>query len=193
MNEKAAKSIRVFTVPPIFAAVLCALLYWQVDGAYTNGIHCLVMVFTLSVLPLMSYPLCAIIPALRRQGRKAERTMGLIFSVAGYIGGFAFALLTPSTTVELVIYGTYLLSGVMLAICTVCRFKASAHTCGCSGPVAALSVFVSPWFLLGYLLVGAVMWASVQLKRHSRTQLMAGSLIPVLSLLIVCGWMLGDL
>ena len=193
MNEKTAKSIRVFTVPPIFAAILCALLYWLVDGAYPNGIHCLVMLFTLSILPLMSYPLCAIIPSLRKQGRKAERTLGLIFSVAGYIGGFLFALLTSGTTIELVVYSTYLLSGVMLAICTVCHFKASAHTCGCSGPVAALSVLVSPWFLLGYLLVGVVIWASVQLKRHSRTQLVAGSLIPVLSLLIVCGWLLGDL
>ena len=47
-----------------------------------------------------------------------------------------------------------------------------------------LSVFVCPWFLFGYLLLTPVIWSSVKLKRHTATQLLVGSVIPVLAMLI---------
>ena len=95
-------------------------------------------------------------------------------------------MLTDCTKIETVIYGTYLISGLALAVCTGLHFKASAHTCGCSGPIVGLSYFVSPWFMLGYFLLAAVIWASVRLKRHSAAQLIGGSVIPVAALLGCC-------
>ena len=190
MKQKLAKLIRVITIPPVFAALLCTLLYCRVDGAYASAGHYVAALCFLSFLPLLSYPVSAMVPAFRNDRRKAERTLGLIFSVAGYIGGALFVLFTHCTKIETAIYGTYLLSGLSLAVCTALRFKASAHTCGCSGPIAGLSYFISPWFLLGYILLGVVSWASIRLKRHSTMQLIGGSVIPVLALLLCCQWLL---
>lgn len=49
-----------------------------------------------------------------------------------------------------------------------------------------LSVFVSPWFLLCYLLLTPIIWASRQLKRHTTAQLLVGSLIPVAAMVLCC-------
>ena len=186
MKQKLAKIIRVFTVPSVFSALLCTMLYWRVEGSYATAGHYLAALCFLSFLPLMSYPVAAAVPSMKKDRRKWERTLGLIFSVAGYMCGLAMVLLTDCTRIETVIYSTYLLSGLALAVCTVFRFKASAHTCGCSGPIVGLSFFVSPWFLLGYILLGAVAWASLRLKRHSAAQLVGGSVIPVLALFACC-------
>ena len=58
------------------------------------------------------------------------------------------------------------------------------HTCGCSGPIAALSIFINPWFLVGYVLLTPIIWSSIRLKRHTALQLLAGCVIPVLAMLI---------
>ena len=81
-------------------------------------------------------------------------------------------------------FGTYLISGTTLAVCTLLHFKASGHTCGCSGPIAALSIFINPWFLVGYVLLTPIIWSSIRLKRHTALQLLAGCVIPVLAMLI---------
>ena len=69
-------------------------------------------------------------------------------------------------------------------MCTLLHFKASGHTCGCSGPIAALSIFINPWFLVGYVLLTPIIWSSIRLKRHTALQLLAGCVIPVLAMLI---------
>ena len=190
MKQKCSKAIRVITVPPVFALLLCTILYWTKEGAFASAGHCLAALCFLSFLPILSYPLCAAVPALRKKGRKAERNLGLIFSVTGYIGGMLFCFLTDSTPIEKLIYATYFFSGVGLAVCTLLHFKASGHTCGCSGPIMVLSVLISPWFLLGYVLLGAIMWASRSLERHSVAQLVGGSLVPVLMLFLCMGWVM---
>lgn len=188
MKQKFAKAIRVLTVPPVFAALLCTILYLRIPGAFKSLGHYLAADAFLFVLPVLSYPICAAVPWLRAQGRKAERDMGLVFSVTGYVLGMAFCLFTDGAAIERLIYGTYLVSGLGLVVCTLVRFKASAHACGCSGPIMLLAVYVSPWFLLGYGLLGAVMWASKSLDRHSPAQLVGGSVVPVLAMALCMLW-----
>lgn len=184
MKEKFAKLLRVLTTAPIFAGILCTLLYALVDGSFASLKHYLMAIFFLTALPTLAYPVSAIIPALRRKGRNGQRNLAIVFSVLGYIGGFLFALLARGTSTEKVLFGTYLISGCALAVCTCMHYKASGHACGCSGPVAMLSVYICPWFLFGYLLLTPVIWSSVKLKRHTVSQLLVGSVIPVLALLI---------
>lgn len=88
----AAKIIRVVTVPPVFAALLTTILYIAMgDAAFANRFHYAEAVFSLSLLPVVPYALCAVIPALKKRGRKFERTVALIFSVTGYFMGATFA------------------------------------------------------------------------------------------------------
>lgn len=183
-KEKFAKAIRVLTTAPIFAFLLCTLLYFLLDGAIASLRHYLAAVFFLTVLPVLAYPLSALIPPLRKKGRDGQRNLAIAFSVLGYIGGFLYAFFGGGSAVEKVLFGTYLISGVTLAVCTLLHYKASGHACGCSGPVAMLSVFVCPWFLFGYLLLTPVIWSSMKLKRHTATQLLVGTVIPVLAMLI---------
>ena len=133
---------------------------------------------------MLAYPVSYLIPALRRGGRKTQRNLALVFSVLGYLIGFLAAVLDGGAAMEKVVFGTYLISGTTLAVCTLLHFKASGHTCGCSGPIAALSIFINPWFLVGYVLLTPIIWSSIRLKRHTALQLLAGCVIPVLAMLI---------
>ena len=184
MKEKLAKVIRVLTTPPIFAALLCTLLYLLLPDSFASGTHYILALCFLTALPLLAYPVAALMPPLKRKGRDGQRNLALVFSVLGYIGGFVMAVGFDGAAVEKVMFGTYLFSGVSLAICTALHLKASGHTCGCSGPIALLALFVSPWFLLGYPLLTPIVWASKKLGRHSTAQLVAGAVIPVLMLLL---------
>lgn len=182
MKQKLAKVIRVITTPPIFAALLCTLLYFLLPGSFASGTHYLLGLIFLTAFPIAAYPLAAIIPVFRNKGRDGERTLALILSVGGYIGGFVTAMCFDGAAVEQVLFGTYLFSGITLAVCTLLHCKASGHTCGCSGPIALLAMFVSPWFLLGYPLLTPIVWASKKLGRHSMGQLVVGAIIPVVML-----------
>lgn len=182
--QQLAKLVRVLTTPPVFAALLSTLLYILYDGSFASFGHYLSALFFLTGLPLLAYPVAALVPPLRRKGRRAQRNLALVFSLVGYIGGFLVAMLAGGAAVEKVMLGTYLFSGAALAVTTVCHFKASGHTCGCSGPIAMLSFFVSPWFLLGYFLLTPIFWSSKKLGRHTPAQLVAGCIIPVVGILL---------
>lgn len=184
LKKYCAKAIRVITTAPIFAALLCTLLYVLVPNSFASPLHFVLALGYLSVLPVLAYPISAVIPALRRKGRDGQRNLAIALSIVGYLGGFLTGLLFGGTPTECVLFGTYLCSGTLLALCTLLHFKASGHACGCSGPVAMLSVYICPWFLFGYLLLTPVIWSSVKLKRHTVSQLLVGSVIPVLALLI---------
>lgn len=184
MVKKSAKVIRILTTAPVFAAILSTLLYVLLPDGFASVGHYLAALGFLVGLPLLAYPLSYLIPALRKKGRDGQRNLAVIFSVVGYIGGFLLAVLGGGTATEKVLFGTYLISGIGIAVCTVLHFKASGHTCGCSGPVAMLAVFASPWFLVGYLLLTPIVWSSKKLGRHSGAQMLAGAVIPVLAMLL---------
>ena len=182
MCKVLAKGIRILTTAPIVAALLLTILHLCIPGAYAGPAHYWMAMACLSFLPLLAYPISDLVPALRKKGRDGQRTLGVIFSVIGYVIDFSYVLLFGGAAIESVVAGTYLFSGLLIALCAVLHLKPSAHACGESGPVAMLCYFLGPWFALGYLLLAAVFWSSLTLKRHSLPQLLAGSVIPVLAL-----------
>ena len=174
MKQKFAQAVRILTTPPVFSALMCTLLYVLVPGSFASLGHYLLAIVCLSLLPVLAYPVSYLIPALRRGGRKTQRNLALVFSVLGYLIGFLAAVLDDGAAMEKVVFGTYLISGTTLAVCTLLHFKASGHTCGCSGPIAALSIFINPWFLVGYVLLTPIIWSSIRLKRHTLRHPRAG-------------------
>lgn len=183
LKDRLAKAVRILTTPPVFAFALCTIAYFGLEDAFASPVHYWMAVFCLTLLPLLSYLLFICVPALRKKGRNTERNLALAFSVAGYVGGFLFSH-WGGTAFERVVMDTYLFSGALLALCTLLRFKASGHASGCSGPIIALALFISPWFLLGYTLLTPVVWSSLKLKRHTPLQLLVGVLIPVTGMLL---------
>ena len=174
---RAAKIIRVVTVPPVFAALLTTILYIAMgDAAFANRFHYAEAVFSLSLLPVVPYALCAVIPALKKRGRKFERT------VTGYFMGAAFAFFGGGVQVEKVMFATYLCSGLLLAILSfIFKYRASGHACGVAGPVAMLTAYLGAAFLPAALLLVPIGISSVRLGRHTVLQVIIGSAVSVIS------------
>ena len=78
---------------------------------------------------------------------------------------------------------TYLLSGAITALLSAFKFRSSGHACGFSGPIFLLSYAVSPWFTAGFVLLAPIFWASLTLKRHTFSEFVCGTLVPLVSLL----------
>ena len=129
MKKIFARFVRILTAPPIFAALLCVFLYLLLPGNFASPVHFALALGFLTGLPLLAYPIAALIPALRRKGRDGQRDLAVVFSVIGYVGGFLYALLFDGAATELVLYGTYVLSGIAIGVGTLAGFKISGHAC----------------------------------------------------------------
>lgn len=174
---KLCKIIRIITVAPIAAAATVTLLFIH-GGFFTYNIHFAAALITLTVLPLSAYPVSLVKKADER--RNFQRSLAIVFSVAGYIGGTLFSFLTNAPDDEKVLYLTYLLSGVAIAFSSfVLKKKSSGHACGIAGPVALLAYYINPLYPLGLLLLLPVGYASLKMKRHSLPQFVCGAVIPV--------------
>lgn len=173
-----AKAVRIITVPPVMAAALVLLLHGKC-GAF-SGMGLWTALSGLAVLPLLSYGIWFIVPALRAKGRKSQRTAAVICSCTGYLLSSVYCLINGPDAIGTVAVLTYLFSGLMTAFLSyVCKLKSSGHACGLSGPVMMAAVRVHPLFLTGYLLLIPVIWSSLKLKRHTWTELLCGAAIPV--------------
>ena len=180
-----AKAVRVATTAPIMAAALVALLYFLRPGSFLNAAHAWLTVTFLSILPVMAYPVSYLVPALRKKGRDGQRSLAIVFSVIGYILGCALCFVFGGAQIEKLIFLTYTFSGALIALCSgAFHFKASGHACGVAGPIAALVCCLGPVWLLCGLLLAAVYWSSLKLRRHTLPQLLGGTVIPVASMVV---------
>ena len=77
---------------------------------------------------------------------------------------------------------TYLLSGVCIFISSkVFKFKISGHACGVFGPVSVLFYFglYSP-AAIGVGVTALVYYASLKSGRHTRPELISGTVVPTI-------------
>ena len=176
---KAALAIRIITLPPIIAGILVSLLYFLLPGSFGLMEYILSLVF-LVVLPLLGYPLQRFIPGFKDKGREGQRNLALIMSIVGYIAGFIVALCTNVSGILFIVYLTYLISGALLILFNKgFKIKASGHAGGFAGPLTVAICLISSWFYFGLAVLALVFWASLKMKRHTLSQLIIGSFIPV--------------
>lgn len=180
----ASKIIRRFTVPPVFAALLMTVVYISHPDYFGAFWQLPVSILFLSVLPTLAYPLQRFIPRFKNGGRKAQRTLAMIFSFIGYLGGTALSFITAAPAKLKLIFLEYLLCGVLMIILNkLCGIKASGHACGVVGPVLMLGylkLFI-PAVICAALVV-PVYVSSVRAKHHTVGQLVVGSAIPAVNL-----------
>lgn len=166
------------------AEMLILVLYFC-KGAF-SGLGLPVAMFSLCVLPAASYGVWYAVPSLKREGRSSQRKLAVICSVIGYVLNTAYVLISGAAGCERLAVFTYLFSGIITAILSYAfHVKSSGHACGVSGPAFLLSITVHPAFLLLYLLLIPVVRSSLKLKRHSLTELMIGTAVPVAVQLIL--------
>lgn len=188
--EKFFKIIRIITVSPFMALMLCLLLYFCVPASFQNVGMLILTICLLSVVPALAYPAEKIFGLQRKLDknsdlRQAQRKMAICFSVISYSCLALLVFLTNSSPILKEMTLTYLFSGALIFVFSIIfNINASGHVCGVVGPIAFLSYSISFYFLfLSFLLIFVVI-SSLKLKRHSICELIIGGIIPIISFLI---------
>lgn len=185
MTEKLAKTLRIITVAPIMALVMLITLYINDSKLFGSVVDFILSILFLTIFPLLAYPLQPYIKPYKDKGREGQRTLAMIFAVAGYICGSLSALIFHSPKSVWVIYLCYLLSGILIMVFNkLFHLRASGHACGVTGPFAMLVFFGQIIGYAGIPVLAVAWWASLKMKRHTVWQLIGGTVIPIVSLAI---------
>ncbi len=178
-----AYAVRVITVAPIMALLMLLILYFRVPLFFGGLPVFLLSVLFLVVLPLLAYPMQPLIKPFKDKGRDGQRTLAMIFAVAGYFLGCLFAAVLGAPQNVWFIFLSYMLSGLLVALFNkVFHFKASGHACGVSGPFMLLVYFGQPIGYIGFVVLVLVWLVSITMKRHTTAQFIVGALIPFAAL-----------
>lgn len=186
MIKRLAKIIRIITVAPLMALFMLVTLYLQDPMLFGRPVNFVLAVLFLVVFPLLAYPLQPLIKKYKDKGRKGQRTLALIFAVAGYIFGCLITIFIQAPKNIWIIYLCYLLSGIFVVLSNkLFHFKASGHACGVTGPFTLLLYFGQSCGFFGIPILALTWLSSLYMKRHTNLQLIVGAVIPSISLVIV--------
>ena len=166
------------------ALVMLIILYVWAPATFGNPAFFISSVVFLTVLPLLAYPLQPLFPHFRDRGREGQRTLAMVFAVAGYLLGSGEAFLANAPVRLKVIFLSYLLSGFLVVLFNkLLHVRASGHACGMAGPFAILASFGQWAGCLGAPLLAVVWWSSLKTARHTPGQLIAGTVLPLFALM----------
>lgn len=183
MAVRLAKAIRILTVAPFMAFVMLVVLFVRDSAAFGTPALFAASIMFLTLFPLLAYPLQPLFARYRGKGREGQRTLAMIFAVAGYVLGCAMAFLAHSPDRLKIIFLSYLFSGVLMILFNkLIQVRASGHACGVAGPFAILAFFGQWVSCLGILLLAVVWWSSLKAGRHTPGQLIAGTALPFFAL-----------
>jgi membrane-associated phospholipid phosphatase len=176
-KKKFAKLISTITHPPLLAIptfiVINVFLLGLSDSIVVN-IIC--MIFA-AILPILTSLI--LIKKMNTDidiTDRRKRTLPLFFAVCSYIIGFfvLYVIDAPAiTTTLMLIYS----SNTLIILLINLSWKISIHAMGVAGPTAALIyLFGIPGVIFG-LIIPIVMWSRVMLRKHSISQVLAGSVL----------------
>jgi hypothetical protein len=187
MKMKAAKIIRVITVPPVMAGSLILILALCRKGMFRGAGDIVLAVLSLMIIPVLAYPLQNVIPGFKGKGRDGQRKLAFIFTLFGYLAGTIIGYLTHVTADLQFVLNAYLLSVLILIFFNkVLHIRASGHGCSVTGPLVRLIYFIGPVVILPCIMLAcAVVWSSVLLKRHKPSDLAFGGLSVIISCAIL--------
>ena len=185
--EKFCKVVRMITLAPVLAAFSIVMIGLFCQGVFPTVWHFGYTILYLGILPLLAYPMQAVTPHFKDKGRDGQRTLAMIYAVAGYIFCLLTNLFASATSGMWIICLEYLLSGILILVFNKgLHIKISAHGCGSAGPIFLLLYFglYIPAILMSVVTVFAYV-ASVKAKHHTVPQLIGGSAVSVLLLMVL--------
>ncbi|MBQ9151004.1 MAG: hypothetical protein IJX72_02045 [Clostridia bacterium] len=187
---KIAHAVRIVCVPPVMVGVLLVLLFTLRDDVFATTAEMVVSMLGLTVLPILAYPVSAIIPTIRKKGREGQRSLAMYLSTVGYVAVFVYGLIAGVGTGLMHIYTGYLLSVIIILIGNkVFKIRISGHACSVSGPTVYSAYFLGIWgIIVGVLCWEAILWASLVMKRHTFKEFILGTLTCLFSFAI--GWLI---
>ena len=178
MREKTAKIIRIITIPPIEVFVMLLILYGSRREEFGISGNLMMAILFLSVIPICSYPIAAR-KKNQKENRNNQRKMAFVFNFLSYLAAMAAGYCAGCTRMLQWIFNGYFLAVLVLTIVNkVFKIKASGHACSCTLPYLILSYYfggiVAAVCLILYLVE---CWASVELKRHTIKEYLAGTIV----------------
>lgn len=181
--EKAAKFIRVLTVPPVMVTLFILVLWNSQPSVFSGKTGMYLSIVTLGFFPVLSYLVCAVIPALKKGGRDMQRRLAFVFTFIGYLIAWGYGHIQSVPGKLLLIYDTYFYSVILLLVLNfIFKVKASGHACSVSGPLALSVYFMGIASVFPCLFIEAAsFWASVKSKRHTPQQFVIGAAVAVIS------------
>jgi len=183
---KFTKIIRIITVAPIMALIMLVIMYRNKPNDFGSILSFVCSIVFLTILPILAYPMQKYIPGYKDRGREGQRGLAMIFAVCGYLFGCLTNLCLAAPKAMWMIYLVYLFSGLMILILNKCfDLHTSGHACGVAGPISLLIYFGIPAIVPGDLVLICVYFASIKMKRHTVSQLLGGTIIPVIITLIL--------
>lgn len=183
--KKICKLVRILTLAPVMAMISLLVLFRVSPEIFSSSVQDLVFsIFFLVVMPLSAYPLQPLISPFKNQERDGQRHLAILTAVIGYICGFLYTQIRHTPWNLLLIFLEYLFSGLLILLFNkVLKIKASGHACGVAGPLCYLFYFLGYRALFAIPVLLLVYWSSLYMKRHTLSELIWGSLIPIFSLL----------
>ena len=179
--EKFYKIVRIITLAPVLASFSIMMIGLFCPTVFPTVWHLSYMLLYLGVLPLLAYPLQSVTPHFKERGRDGQRTLAMIYAVAGYIFCLCTNLFASATSGMWIICLEYLFSGILILVFNKgLHIKLSAHGCGSAGPIFLLLYFglYVPAVLMSVVTVFAYV-ASVKAKHHTVPQLIGGSAVSI--------------
>lgn len=179
--DKFYKIIRIITLAPILAAFSILMIALFRSEVFPTLWHFAYTIFFLGLLPLTAYPLQKFTPHFKNKGRDGQRTLAMLYAVAGYIFFLIANACFSATPMMWLICLEYFLSGVLILVFNKgLHIKLSAHGCGSAGPIFLLLYF--GLYLPATLMAGITAlayFASVKAKHHTLSQLLGGSAVSI--------------
>ena len=187
---RVAHIVRIVSVPPVMVGILLLLLYTLREDVFASRWEFAASWGGLTVLPVLAYPVSAMIPALREKGREGRRSLAMYFSTVGYVAVFVYGLIAGVGTGLMHIYAGYLFSVVIILVGNkVFKVRISGHACSVSGPLVYSGYFLGLWgILVGIVCWIVILWASLVMKRHTFREFVFGTLTCLFSFAV--GWLI---
>ena len=140
---------------------------------------------------LLSVTCAALLPAVvsaplrrRRPRTRATRLAYMGFAVAGALLGLLIVVVLPAPRdVRVVAFG--FAAGLLCSIAVNVASVSSNHVSALTGGIILGAYLISPWLLLGGVLVAAVAWSRVKVAAHSCGEAALGAFIGLASALCV--------
>lgn len=176
MKIKFAKFVRFITIPPFIVSVLALILSIT---RFITWLEALYIVSLLGFVGVLAYPVSYFFNKNKDTRRQTMRKSAFLFTFIGYLTGFIIALTVPLSDVAKVIFHAYFISALMLLITNgVFKFKASGHMTSITGPLVILAYYLPLYVVLPCVVMYIlVYWSSLFLKRHTRLEMVFGTLI----------------
>ena len=145
----------------------------------------------MTVLPILAYPLQKILPKFREQGRDGQRQLAFIMAVLGYTLGILCAAISRAPKHLAHLPHVFFLRDTADALQQIHQNPSQRTRLRRGRPIAMLIYMQGISALPMLILLPIVYWARLRMKRHTVSDLLLGTLTPLVSMglaLLVCGF-----